>query len=97
MNKQAGMKLSNQIIFVDGELNFNNVMSVYAKSLSLIAQCSELAFDFSDLRSSDSSGLALIIEWVKLAKSRQKPIRFLHLPPYLQALATAASLDGLLA
>lgn len=90
------MKLSNQIIFVEGDLHFSNVLSVYRKSLALIKQCSALTFDFSDLRSSDSSGLALIIEWIKFANSQQKSIRFLHVPPYIQVLAKAAALDVIL-
>lgn len=88
------MKLSHQIIFVDGDLHFSNVMSVYRNSLPLIEQCSDLAFDFSDLRSSDSSGLGLMLEWMKLAKQQKKSVRFLHIPPYIQALAKAAGLDA---
>ena len=81
---------------VAGELNFFNVMSVYEKSLPQLKKCSELLFDFSQVQSSDSAGLALIIEWIKYSKKSHKPIQFIHLSNAIVSIAKAAGIDSLI-
>jgi phospholipid transport system transporter-binding protein len=94
MNK-ADITLQGNQFHVSGDLNFANVMSIYQKSLSQVNQCSELIFDFSQLTSSNSAGLALIIEWIKLSKQISKPIHFNHLPDDIMSIAKAAGVDGM--
>lgn len=95
MLKIADIILKDKTFFVSGDLNFANVMSVYEKSAPLILQSPELIFDFSQLKSSDSSGLALLAEWIKLSKSQNKSIQFMHLSESLLSVAKAASIDGM--
>lgn len=96
MPKQANITLRNNKFFVSGDVDFSNVMSVYNKSLPQLEKCSEFNFDFSQLQSSDSSGLALVIEWIKLAKNKKKKIIFQHLSQDLLSIAKAAGIDVLL-
>ena len=79
-----------------GELDFSNVMAVYRKSLLQLANCPEFNFDFSQLKSSDSSGLALVIEWIKLAKQKNKRVRIRHLSQDLLSIARVAGLDKII-
>jgi phospholipid transport system transporter-binding protein len=95
MVKSADITFNGSHFLVTGDLNFSNVMSVYQKSLLDADKCSELIFDFSQLNSSDSSGLALIIEWIKLSKQKNKPIKFTHLSQDIMSIAKAAGLDGM--
>lgn len=95
--KQADITLVNGKWLISGDLSFFNVMSVYQKSLPSLLACKEFDFDFSGLNSSDSGGLALIIEWIKLAKQQNKPIRFSHISDDLLSIAKAAALDQLIA
>lgn len=95
MKKIADITFKNQQFHIDGDLDFYNVMSVYDKSLSFIHQTSELVFDFSNLNSSDSAGLALIIEWVKLSKELKMPVRFVYLSSDIMSIAKAAGLEGM--
>ena len=95
MKKIADITSRNNQFFISGDLNFSNVMSVYNKSLQASQQASELVFDFSELKSSDSAGLALIIEWIKLSKKINKPVRFIHLSQDIMLIAKAAGIDGM--
>lgn len=97
MHKEADIAFSNNTFHLSGALDFSNVMSLYAKSLPQLITSPELHFDFANVTSSDSSGLALMIEWAKYAKEKVKPIRFSHLSEDLLAIAKAANLDHLIA
>lgn len=92
----ADILFKNNQFFLTGDLTFSNVMSVYEKSLPDLYKCLELRFDFSQLKSSDSSGLALIIEWIKFSKQQHRRIQFLHLSKDIMAIAKAAGIDALI-
>lgn len=96
MQKAADIIFQENIFFVAGHLNFSNVMSIYQKSLLELNKCSSFEFDFSQLKSSNSAGLALIIEWVKLAKQVNKPIRFFSLSQDLMSIAKVTGLSQLI-
>jgi phospholipid transport system transporter-binding protein len=95
MIKTADITLNNQTLHLSGDLDFYNVMSVYRKSLDLLKALPAYQIDFSNLRSSDSAGIALIMEWVKLAKRQQKSIQLNQLPTSLQSIAKVSGLEGL--
>ncbi|VVC76115.1 hypothetical protein AQUSIP_14200 [Aquicella siphonis] len=95
MQKQADIMIENHHLVVTGDLQFANVMLVYQKSLQQISSCHELVFDFSRLQSSDSSGLALMVEWIRLARQQNKKIRFEHLSEDILSIAKAAGIDGM--
>lgn len=95
-HKQADIIFQENKFLISGELNFANVMAVYKKSLPQINKSTALEFDFSALKSSDSAGLALIIEWIKFAKANNKSIRFAHLSRDLLSIARAAGLGSLI-
>lgn len=96
-HKQADIRFDNDRIFVLGDLDFSNVMSVYARSLTYLNQQTQLNFDFSQLNSTNSAGIALIVEWLKFAKAHRKPIHFYHLPADVNAIAKAAHIENILA
>ena len=91
----ADITLQDNQFLISGDLNFSNVMSVYRKSVQQSQQCPELTFDFSQLKSSDSAGLALIIEWIKLSRQLNKPVHFTHLSKDIMSIAKAAGIDGM--
>jgi phospholipid transport system transporter-binding protein len=95
MQRTADITRKDHCFFISGDLHFSNVMSLYQKSAQQLPACPELVFDFSQLTSSDSAGLALIVEWIKLAKCLNKPIRFAHLSEEIMSLAKAAGIDGM--
>jgi phospholipid transport system transporter-binding protein len=96
MKKLSDITFEDGQFLISGDLGFFNILSIYNKSLEPSRNCPELIFDFSQLKSSDSAGLALIVEWIKLAKHLNKPIRFTHLSEDIMSLAKAAGMDGML-
>lgn len=52
--------------------------------------------DLSGVTSTDSAGLALLIEWLRGARERGQVMRFGQLPEQLQALARISEVDSLL-
>ena len=66
--KQAAIIFKQGKIFISGNLDFFNVNLIYEKSVNELQRSPQLVFDFSEVRSSNSAGLALIIEWFKYAK-----------------------------
>jgi phospholipid transport system transporter-binding protein len=95
MQKFADITRQENKFLITGDLNFSNVMSVYEKSLPQLIKCPALVFDFSQLKSSDSAGLALIIEWIKLSKQQNKSIQFINLSNDIMSIAKAAGIDGM--
>ena len=95
MKKKADITLNQGKLQISGVLNFSNVMSVYQASLPLISTCHELFFDFSQLKSSDSSTIALMLEWSKLAKKQHKNISFSAISTELQSIMRVAGLNQL--
>lgn len=96
MTRIASIKANQTHLCVEGDLTLANVMDVYEASLPLINQGQCYAFDFSAVHSSDSSGVALMIAWMRLAASQGKTPAFHHIPEKLMAIAKAASLDTLI-
>lgn len=97
LKKRVSIISENNKFFISGEINFANVMFVYQRSLIEFIKSKQLAIDFSQLQSCDSSVLALIIEWIKFAKEHHKPIQFYNLSADVLAIAKVTGLDHLIA
>lgn len=90
MTSVTGIKNQNGCLMVSGNLNFLTVPEVWQLSLPLLRDLKELRFDLEKVNSSDSAGLALLVEWMKYAKENQKKISFYHIPSQLDAIIKAA-------
>lgn len=96
VHKEAAIHFKDNTFYLSGDLAFNNVMQIYASSLPQLERSTKLDFNFSELTSSDSSGLALIIEWIKYAREHNKAISLKHVSEDLLSIAKAANLDNVL-
>ncbi len=77
-------------LIVSGDLNFLTVPILWEHSLPLLSALQELHFDLEKVTSSNSAGVALLIEWMKYAKSAKKKISFSHVPLQLTSIIQAA-------
>lgn len=93
---KADITFKDNKFFVTGDLNVANVMSVYQQSLVMLQKTQNYTFDFSQLHACDSSVLALIVEWIKHAKSVNKAIQFQSLSKELLAIAKVAGMDKMI-
>jgi phospholipid transport system transporter-binding protein len=95
-NDQVACYLVDHIFWLSGHVDYHTVAIIYNASQSYLTQNHELTFDFSLIKTSDSSGLALMIEWLKYAKKAMKPIHFQHIPAQLKTLAKTAGISALI-
>lgn len=80
---------------VKGDLNFASINKKTVKAISFghSRYNDGLTIDLGDVGKSDSAGLALMIEWIKLGKEHHTRIAFTHIPEQLWTLAKLSGLD----
>ena len=94
--KLMSISLKGQTLYLVGEVNFHNAMSLYRDSLKHLYALPSYHFDFSQVKKSNSAGLALIFEWIKLAKAQGKSVYFSGIDAHLLSVARAADCEGLI-
>jgi phospholipid transport system transporter-binding protein len=55
-----------------------------------------LEIDCAGITASDSAGLAVLLDWLRIAKGAGRSLRYAHLPEGLQALARISEVEELL-
>lgn len=78
---------------IDGDLTFSTIGKDTVKSFAFLASAKEITIDLSRVESTDSAGLALMIEWIKYARHRRTHINFKKVPEQLLNLARLSGLD----
>ncbi len=81
---------------VIGSINFNTVVALRNLGDAIIKTESKLCFDFKDVTHADSSALALLLAWLRLAKQQDKPLSFINLPESLLIMAQAFDIKSFL-
>jgi phospholipid transport system transporter-binding protein len=79
-----------------GPLLFQNAGAVLERSEALFGGHRSLRVDLSGLTQVDSAGLALLLEWLRRARSRQGTLEFLAAPDRLRALARLSGTEEIL-
>jgi phospholipid transport system transporter-binding protein len=81
---------------IEGTINFHTVLQLRHLGAELINQLPSISFDFSHVMQCDSSAIALMLSWTRLANSVQKSIQFKNLPQQLLDIATLCGVLSLL-
>jgi phospholipid transport system transporter-binding protein len=81
---------------VSGNLHFFTVMDLWSSSLPLLRDKTSLQFDFSDVTSANSAGLALLMQWQRYAKRHHQTISFNNMPTLLVSIAAVAGIKEIL-
>lgn len=81
---------------ITGALNFSTAGAALASVDKLIRQHSELEIDLSGVSECNSVGLALLIEWLAIARREKHSVTFNHIPDTLLQLAGVCQVDGLI-
>jgi len=81
---------------VRGDLDFDNAPAALAHGLALLGDVKECEIDLSGLRSGDSAGLAVLIEWLASALGRGATLRYTGVPAQMRAIARISELEELL-
>jgi phospholipid transport system transporter-binding protein len=81
---------------VIGALHFTTVTTLLPEGVAAIDGGRAAVIDLASVTSSDSSGLALVIEWLSVAKAAGRPLRYENIPSQLQQLARLSEVEELL-
>lgn len=89
--------LGNGRFKVSGALDADTATDLLKRSEAAFKEAgSSLEIDLSNVPEGDSAGLALLIEWLRLAKQRQQTIHFKNVPAQIAALARISEVENLL-
>jgi phospholipid transport system transporter-binding protein len=79
-----------------GSLHFTTVSALLTVGVEAISGAHAAVIDLGGVTASDSSGLALLIEWLSVAKAAGRSLRFENIPSQLQQLARLSEVEELL-
>ncbi len=82
---------------VVGSLHFTTVSALLSAGIDAIDGGRAAVIDLAAVTASDSSGLALLIEWLSVAKQGSRALRYENIPAQLQQLARLSEVEALLA
>jgi phospholipid transport system transporter-binding protein len=81
---------------VNGVLHFTSVTALLKSGSEAIGNGRAAVIDLSGVSDSDSAGLALLIEWLSIAKAGNRSLRYENIPAQLHQLARLSDVDELL-
>ncbi len=90
-NANAFIKFENNRLMLSGDLDFVSVMPIWEASLTILPNVTEWVFDLSEIKSVKSAGIALLVEWLRLAKQQNKVVHFQNVPVQLVSIAKACN------
>ena len=97
MNQPHLEKISDHEYALSGELTMKNVPQVALETAPMIAGMSgEVSIDLSRISRADSAGLALLIDWLRIARREKVTLRFERLPDQLMQIAQVCELHSIL-
>lgn len=81
---------------VSGDMTFDTAEKILKSSEEMFEEHAQLEIDLSEITTSDSAGLALLLEWVTWANHSVREIRFKGMPEKIHAIAKTTEVDHLL-
>ncbi|MEP6548895.1 MAG: STAS domain-containing protein [Gammaproteobacteria bacterium] len=81
---------------VIGSLHYSTVSALLIAGVDAIDGGQATVIDLAGVTASDSSGLALLIEWLSVAKDDAKVLRYENIPTQLHQLARLSEVEELL-
>ncbi len=81
---------------IEGDLTCDEVPAVWARHRSWKESGMPGVIDLSGVGLADSSGVALLLEWLAWARRQQRSLRFDNAPDSLRTIASLSQVDGLL-
>lgn len=81
---------------ISGVLDAATVTHILSQSKERFQGLSRIETDFAAVTESDSAGLALLLEWLRLARKSGQQVHFDNVPEQIMALARISEVDDLL-
>jgi phospholipid transport system transporter-binding protein len=81
---------------VTGPVVFETAGELLETSSELFSDCTDMHIDLGGVTSVDSAALALLIEWLRLARQAGSTIQIEHVPEKLLAIARLSGVEEML-
>lgn len=81
---------------LEGGLDFSTVSRLAASGRGLFGRGASVDIDLAGVDSANSAGLALLLEWMDLARASGARLTYRNLPESLARIAAVSNLDTLL-
>lgn len=81
---------------IQGELSFQSVPMLNRKIKSILSTSDAAVIDLSAVVRSDSAGVALLVEWTRMAHLHDKQLSFDHIPDQMLAIVRVSGLADIL-
>lgn len=91
--RKIELLLVDDTLFLKGSVNYDTVMLTYEQGLSFMQSMKKIQVDFTELEKSDSSILALLIEWIRWVRKKNQTITFFNIPKFVQDLSKACGVN----
>lgn len=78
---------------VEGSLTFASIDKQTPKSFKFLKGIDSICIDLSQVKSTDSAGLALMIEWIRQSHASRVRLSFKNIPAQILALAKLSGFD----
>jgi phospholipid transport system transporter-binding protein len=78
---------------VEGNLTFSSIDQETLQSFRFLKGIETVYIDLAKVGTTDSAGLALMIEWIKQSRMIRAQLRFKNIPDQLMALAKLSGFD----
>jgi phospholipid transport system transporter-binding protein len=78
---------------IKGDLTFATINQNALTAIKCARAGQLVQIDLQNVSSTDSAGLALMIEWLKISKQHNCTLKFINIPLQLQALAKISGID----
>jgi phospholipid transport system transporter-binding protein len=92
----AGTEDGAALFRISGVLDFDSVPAIFSESLARFGTSGELVVDLSGVTRANSAGLALLLEWRRLARKPGRSLSIRNAPAALRNLAHVSELETLL-
>ena len=96
MNEFSLEDLGDGRFALSGDMTFETADRILKASESPFENHTQIEVDLSEVKDSDSAGLALLLEWVTWANHSVREIRFTGMPERILAIAKTTEVEPLL-
>jgi phospholipid transport system transporter-binding protein len=93
MNKLAIINEESGRFSVEGDMIFSTMDKKTLNSFAFLTTGKQITLDFGKVSNADSAGLALMLEWIKQARTKRVQLRFINIPEKILNLAKLSNLD----
>jgi len=78
---------------VSGMLTFDTVPDAYARSAAWVSGGAAASVDLARVQRADSAGLALMVEWLRLARIAGRGLKFIQIPEQVHEIIRVNGLE----